>query len=674
MRYSNALRKIGAGLILGALFVSTFAQTKPAFDLTRMDKNALACDDFFQFANGTWVRNTEIPSDRSRYGSFDILRENNVNSLQAILNDAVKNTKAKPGSNEQLIRDMYASCMDEAAIEAAGTKPLEPFFKQIDRINDPASLQKTIAQMHSQGVGAVFGFGTSIDAKNNKLYIAGTRQGGFNLPNRDYYFDDKFKDVRDKFVTHVSNMFVLLGKDRAQADADAQAVLRVQTRLAKASKSPVELRDPDKNYNKLTPADLQKLTPDFDWNAYFAARGATNVKEINVGQPKFFENFNDMLKDVPLNDWKVYLGWMVLNDAAPYLPKRFVDENFDFFSRTLRGIKEQQPRWKRCVNVVDSTVGEALGAEYVKKAFTPDAKRRMNELIDNLFAAYRERLEQLDWMSPETKEKALAKLATYKRKIGYNEKPRGYAGLKIDGKSYFGNVRSSAQFEIARSLRDMGNPVDRTRWGFSPPTVNASYNPLYNEITFPAGILQPPFFNFEADDAINYGAIGAVIGHEITHGFDDSGSKFDAEGNLKSWWTPEDRKRFEEKASCVSKQFSGYEVLPGTFIKGDLTLGENIADLGGLTMAYNAFKKAQAKKPQQTIDGFTPEQRFFLGYAQIWAEKSTPETMKLLVQTDPHANPRFRVNGPLSNMPMFAEAFGCKVGDRMMRGDRCQIW
>jgi putative endopeptidase len=673
MRFSETIRKIGAGALLFAFSVTTLQAQNKAFDITRMDTTAKACDDFFQYANGNWIKNAIIPSDRARYGSFDLLGEANRSKLREILENSLKDTKARPGSNEQLIRDMYASCMDEAAIEAAGVAPIEKPLRQIAAIKNAKDLQKAFAAAHNNGVGAGFRLGVGIDSKNNTAYVVSAGQGGLSL-TRDYYFDDKFKDKREKFVRHISNMFVLLGESRVVADSKAQTVLRVQTELAKISKPPAELRDPDKNYNKLILADWQKLLPDFDWNAYFKARGLKNVKEVIVGQPAFFQGFNAALKSIPLEDWKTYLAWMTLSDAAPALPKRFADESFDFNSRILRGVKEKPARWKQCVQTVDATLGEALGAEFVKKNFTPEAEARMNDLIDNLFAAYKERIQQLDWMTPETKTKALEKLAAYKRKIGYNKKPRGYAGLKISRRSYIENLRAVSRFNIARNTRDLGNPVDKTRWGFSPPTVNASYNPIYNEITFPAGILQPPFFNFEADDAINYGAIGAVIGHEITHGFDDSGSKYDASGSLKSWWTTEDRTKFEQKAACVANQFSGYEVLPGTFINGKLTLGENIADLGGLTMAFNAFKKAEVQKPQPTIDGFTPEQRFFLGYAQIWAEKSTPETVKLLASTDPHANPRFRVNGPLSNLTYFAETWGCKTGDKMVRDERCQIW
>jgi putative endopeptidase len=673
MHFPNILRTAGAALVLAAVSATTFAQSK-AFDISHMDRTADACADFFQFANGTWVKNTQIPGDRASYGSFDMLIDSNQQALHDILETAAKNTSAKKGSSEQLISDMYASCMNEDAIEKAGTAPIDPYLKQIDKINSAKDLQTVIARMHRDGIPGVFRFGDTIDAKNSNLNIASVSQGGLSLPNRDYYLDARFKEIRDKYVVHVTNMFVLLGEYAAKAKADADTVMRLQTRLATASKSRLELRDPDKNYNKIAPGDLQKITPNFDWNAYIKERGAPAVAEVNVGQPKFFEEVNRMMTDVSLADWKTYLRWMTVNDAANALPKRFDSEHFNFYSKTLSGVQEQEARWKRCSAMTDGVVGEALGAEYVKKAFTPEAKKRMNELIDNLFAVYRERIQNLDWMSPATKEKALIKLNAYKRKIGYSDNPRGYAGLTLDRKSYFDNLIRFTRWDINRDLQDIGKPVDKTRWIFTPPTVNAGYIAQYNEIDFPAGILQPPFFNFAADDAINYGAIGAVIGHEITHGFDDKGSKYDAEGNLKPWWTDEDRKKFDEKTSCVSDQFSEFEVLPGVKINGPLTLGENLADLGGLTLAYNAFMKSQAAHPQPSIDGFTPAQRFFLGYAQVWASKYTDESLKLQVQNDVHANARFRVNAPLANLPYFAEAWGCKVGDKMVREKRCQIW
>ncbi len=661
--------------VLLSVWTTAFAQGS-GFDVTRIDRSADACTDFFQYANGSWVKNTEIPPAYSRWGSFNILAENNNTALKDILESASK-TKAPAGSDMKMIGDFYASCMDEAAIEKAGAKPLKPYFKQIDKIKDVKGVQHEIATLHNMGIPALFGFGASADAKNSSMNIANSGQGGLSLPNRDFYTKDDAKSVetRAKFVEYMANMFKLLGDNADQAAANAKIVLEVQTRLAKASKAPVELRDPQKRYNKKSLAELAKMTPDFSWTDYMAARDVPPVTEVNIGQPDFFAEVSKMMSDVPVSAWKTYLRWMVLNSSANRLSKAFVDENFNFYSKYLQGTKEQQPRWRRCVSATDNAVGEALGAAYVKKNFTPEAQKRISELIDNLFAAYRERLSKIDWMSPETRQKALVKLNAYQRKIGFNTHPRGYAGLKLNRKSYFENSRNVAQFEIARNLKDVGQKVDKTRWGMTPPTVNAYYNPSYNEIVFPAGILQPPFFNANADDAINYGAIGAVIGHEITHGFDDQGSQFDAEGNLKSWWTPEDRKRFEEKADCVANQFSGYKIQDGLNINGKLTLGENIADLGGLTMAYAAYQKSLEGKPKPAnIDGFTPEQRFFLGYAQVWSTKSTSEFERQQVLTDPHSNARYRVDGPLSNLPQFAEAFGCKTGDKMVRADFCKIW
>ena len=674
MNRINLRLTIGATLLL-AVFTSVFAQNK-GFDLTRMDKTVDACDDFFQYANGTWLKNTEIPAAYSRWGSFNILGENNNDILKTVLENAEK-TKAADGTDAQLIGDYYASCMDETAIEKLGIKPLKPYFKQIDKVKDTKGLQSQIALMHNSGIPVLFGFGGGSDLKNASMVIANANQGGLSLPNRDYYTkdDDKSKETRQKFVEYATTMFKLLGDNQSEAAANAQTVMNIQTRLAKSSKAPVELRDPNSRYNKMTLAQAAEITPNFSWADYMSARGVTPVSEINIGQPNFFKEMNQMLTDVPLNDWKTYLRWSVINTSAPRLSKPFVDANFDFYSKYLSGTKEQQPRWRRCVAATDGAVGEALGQEFVKKAFTPEAKARMNTLIDNLFAAFGDRLKGLDWMSDETKKEGLVKLAAFKRKIGYPDTLRGYRGLKINRKSYLANATSSARFEIARNLQDIGKPLDRTRWGMTPPTVNAYYASNLNEIVFPAGILQPPFFNFAADDAVNYGAIGAVIGHEITHGFDDQGSKFDAMGNFKSWWTETDRAKFEERASCVANQFSGYEVQPNLNINGRLTLGENIADLGGLTMAYAAYQKSLEGNPHPAdIDGLTPEQRFFLGWAQVWAAKGTPEAERQQVLGDPHSLPRWRVNGPLSNLPQFAQAFGCRDTSAMVRKDACLIW
>jgi putative endopeptidase len=674
MRLFAKFHKTGASFFLLVLSISTFAQSK-AFDVSQMDASVKACDDFYEYANGTWVKNTQIPGDRARYNTFDIVTERNQNVLREIVERAAKNTKAERGSNEQLIGDFYASCMDEALIEAAGLKPIEPYLKHIERIKTKTDVQNVIAILHKDVLPAVFYFGANIDQKNSSMNIAALWQGGLSLPNRDYYTSEKFKETLEKYRAHVERMFALLGDEALPAKANAETVLKIQTRLAQSSKSPLEMRDVDKNYNKISAADLQKLTPDFDWNAYFKERGAPAFNEINVGQPVFFEEFNRMLSDVPPSDWQTYLRWMTVFNASAYaLPKRFADENFDFYSHTLRGVKEQQPRWKRCVGDTDALLGEAVGAEYVKRNFKPEAKKRVNEMIDSLIAVYRERIEKLEWMSRETKEKALVKLNAIRRKVGYDENPLGYWGLKIDRHSFWGNLTSIGQLDSQRGLTDIGKPFDKNRWRISPQAVNAGYAAVVNDIHFPAGILQPPFFDFAADDALNYGGIGFTIGHEITHGFDNRGSKYDGEGNLKLWWTSEDRRKFEEKSACLIEQYAAYEVLPGLKMNGELKLPENIADLGGLSIAYAAFKKALAKNPLPRIDNFTPEQRFFLSYARTFADKITPEAAKIQTQNAPHALGRFRVNGVLSNMPEFAEAFGCKIGKPMVRENRCRIW
>ena len=646
------------------------------FDTSRMDRSADACDDFFQFANGTWIKNTEIPPSQSRWGSFNILSESNRDVLHDILEKAAKQ-KAKAGSDIRLIGDFYTSCMDEAAIEAAGTKPIDPYLAQIAKIQTANDLKHQIAEMHKLGLPALFRLGGGPDAKNSNMVIVNSGQAGLSLPNRDYYVKDDARsvEIRGKFVDHVTNMFKLLGDLPETAAANAKTVMDIQMRLAKASTAPADLRDPDKNYNKIPLADAQAIIPNLSLANYMKERGIPAVTEINFGQPNFFKEVNTMLTDVPVDSWKTYLRWMVLSSSSNALPKAFVDENFNFQGRVLSGTKEQQPRWKRCVAATDGTLGEALGAEYVKVKFTPEAKARMDQMITNLFAAMKSHIQNLTWMSAETKVKALAKLDAYKRKIGYNEHPRGFKGLKIDRSSYAGNALRSSEFQVGRNVADIGKPTDKTRWNFSPPTVNASYSSTNNDITFPAGILQPPFFNFKADDAINYGGIVAVIGHEVSHGFDDSGSKFGPDGNLKSWWTPDDRAKFEERAACVVDQFNGYEVLPGLNINGRLTLGENIGDLGGMNVAYTALMNSMMGKPAPPlIDGFTAEQRFFLGWAQVWAAKSTPQAERLQVLGDPHSAARWRVNGPMSNMPEFAKEWGCKAPAKMIRPNACQIW
>ena len=665
-----------AGVILSALNLNILAQSK-AFDTGFMDQSVKACDNFYRYAVGGWLKNNPIPPAFSSWGVDQIVEKNNFDVLREILETDAKERAAVRGTDTQLIGDFYNACMDEAAINKAGTKPLKPYFKTIDSIKNPKDLTGVVAELQKQRFAPIFNFDADADAKNSALNIVNLYQGGLSLPNRDYYTktDEKSQKTREQFLEHVAKMFVLLGDSPEKAKTNAETIMRIEMRFALASKTPVELRDPIENYHKLKLTEANLITPNFAWDVFGKDLGVPAFTEINVGQPDFFREFDKMTTDVSLTDWKTFLRWRILNRSASRLVKPFDDEDFNFYSAILRGTKEQFPRWRRCLTATDRSLGEALGQEYVKRAFTPEAKRRMNELVENLFIAYRERLSKLDWMSDATRKEALYKLSTFQRKIGYPDKLRGYQGLSISRSSYFNNVGNARSFEIARDWQDIGKPVDKTRWGMTPPTINAYYNALFNEIVFPAGILQPPFFNVTADDALNYGNAGGIIGHEVTHGFDDEGSQFDAAGNLKVWWTPEDRTRFNAKADCVANQFDNYEVLPGLKMQGKLTLGENIADLGGLVIAYNAFKKSMESKPRPAnIDGFTPEQRFFIGYALGWMVNQRPESVRTQVLGDPHAIPEWRVIGPLSNMPEFAEAFGCKTGDKMVRDNRCQIW
>lgn len=662
--------------VLFAMCTVTFAQSK-GFDTGRMDKSVDACTDFYQYANGNWLRSTKIPSDYPSWGSFTIVYENNQNVLRKVVENAAKTTNAAKGSDAQLVGDYYASCMDEAAIEKRGMAPLQPILGKIAGLKDARDVQHEVAVLHNRGLGGLFRLSIGPDDKDSNSNIAAAWQGGVGLPNRDYWFKDDPKSVetRQKYLEYITSILTLAGDSPQTAAAEAKVITSMQKRLAGAARSPVELRDSDANYNKKSLAELSAMSPGFSWNDYLRDRGLSSVKDVNVGQPKFFEEIGKMMKDVSVSDWKTYLRWVAINNSTSVLPKAFRDRAFEYYDKYLAGVQEQQARWKICTQEVDSMIGESLGQEFVKTSFSPAAKARMNELIDNLFAAYKERLQHLDWMSEATKKRALEKLAAYTRKIGYPDKLKGYKGLSISRDNYFDNVRNATEFDIKRNIEKAGKPVDKTEWGMTPPTVNAYNNSQFNEIVFPAGILQPPFFDQSADDAINYGGIGAVIGHEITHGFDDEGSKYDAAGNLKTWWTDADRKTFDERGACVVNQFSGYKVGGDVAMNGKLTLGENIADLGGLTMAYHAFENSlKGKTKPAKIDDLTPEQRFFLGWAQAWAEIATPEVEAYQAQNDPHAIARYRVNGPLSNMPEFAAAFSCKQSSPMVRKDICNIW
>jgi putative endopeptidase len=667
-----------AVLCLSGLGAFLLADTPSSwgFATSNLDKSCKPCDDFYQFAMGGWMKNNPIPADRPAWSTSAELQEKNLAELRQITEDSAKPSDIR-SPNEQKVGDFYASCMDTAAIETAGIKPLAGQLAAIEAMDDRAALLSQIADLHNQNIQAVFDFSSTQDFADSTKVIGDSDQGGLGMPDRDYYLrdDDRSKQLRTDYVAHVSKMLQLAGDSAGKSAAEAQVIMTIETAFAKASFTRVQLRDPQANYHKLSAAELKQLTPDWSWDSFFTAVGLPGLPETNIGQPDFFKEMNRQLTATPLADWKIYLRWHLIHAAAPGLSDAFVQENFNFYGKRLSGTAELQPRWKRCVQSVNRNVGEALGQVYVEKYFPPAAKARALEMVNNLLSALRSDIPTLSWMSPETKKAAIAKMEAFNVKIGYPDKWRDYSKLKIDRTSYAENVRRASTFENSRELAKINKPVDRNEWGMTPPTVNAYYNPLMNEIVFPAGILQPPFYDPKADDAINYGGMGAVIGHEISHGFDDQGSQFDPRGNLRNWWTGDDRKNFDERATCVEKQFDTYEVEPGLHQNGKLVLGESIGDLGGLAIAYAAYEKSLEGKPRpKDLDGFTPEQRFFLGWAQVWGTNQRPEAERLQANTNPHPLARFRANGPLSDAAVFAQAFGCKKGDRMVREQACKIW
>jgi predicted metalloendopeptidase len=648
------------------------------FDFSSIDRGASACQDFNRFANGGWIDKNAIPAAYSRWGRFELLEEQNTNVLHGIL-DRLMAKKKFANRNEQKIADYYGSCMDEQKIEAEGIKPLEPELQRISEITDVLSLEDEIARFHAHRIPAVFGFGAGQDFKDSTTIIAQVGQGGLGLPDRDYYTSDdaKLKATREEYAKHVARTFELMGDSPDRAAAEARTVINIETKLAEKAMTRVQRRNPEASYHPMIKTQLIEMMPDFDWGRYFRGIGMPEIAKVNVGQPDFFKAVDKLLINTPIEDWKVYLRWHLVNSTSNTLSAKFVQESFNFNGKYLQGTTEMLPRWKRCIASTDRALGEALGQLYVAKTFTPQAKERARVMVANLIAALREDLTTLSWMSAETRQKAIGKLEAYVRKIGYPDKWRDYEALQVSRGAYYNNAISVGEFDFKRNLVKIGKPVDRTEWGMSPPTVNAYYNPQFNEIVFPAGILQPPFYDPKADDAFNYGGIGAVIGHEMTHGFDDSGARFDANGNLTMWWTPDDYKKFTDRTNCVVQQFDSFEVEPGLHQKGALVVGESVADLGGLTVAYAAYQKSlQGKSRPKDINGFTPEQRFFLGWAQVWAQNIRPEAARLRNATDPHPLGKFRVNGPLSNMTTFAQAFQCKAGDAMVRPPekRCQIW
>jgi putative endopeptidase len=652
-------------------------QSKP-IDPKNMDQSVRPCDDFFRYANGTWLKNNPIPPEYSTWGSFTELAERNNDVLHEILENAENDRSAAEGSNRKKIGDFYATGMDSAKIESTGWKPIAEDLKTIDAITDVSGVQTELARLHTFGPGGLFGFFSGQDLKNSSLVIGQLSQGGLGMPDRDYYIskDDKSKQLREKYLNHVAAMFKLTGFTESEANQAASSVMEFETRLANASRTRVERRDPDKNYNKMNQTELAALTPGIEWNKFFVSVGWTTPGDVNVGQPEFFKEVNSMMKDVQVSTWKNYLKWRVVSEAAPYLNTSFVDEDFKFHGTELTGVTELQPRWKRVRGVIDRLMGEALGELYVAKAFPPEAKARAMEMVNNLKASMQEHITHIDWMDEATKEAALKKLDAFGVKIGYPDQWRDYSSLHIDRSSYYANVRRAIEFSVQYNLNKIGKPVDKKEWGMTPPTVNAYYSSSRNEIVFPAGIMQPPFFDFKADVAVNYGGMGAVIGHEISHGFDDQGSKFDGEGNLKSWWSAESRKKFEARTEILQKQFDGFVAVDTLHVNGKLTLGENIGDLAGLSIAFTALENSLKGKTIEVIDGFTPEQRFFLSWAQVWRRNARPEQIRLQVRTDPHSPAEFRTNGPLADLQEFYDAFNCEKTGAMYvpPQNRAKIW
>ena len=667
------------------LSVMMFAQDKPAngssgFDLGQLDTTANPCVDFYQYACGGWRAKNPLPADKSRYGRYDQMAERNREKLRTILEEVSKPGGAKNAVEKQ-VGDYYAACMDEATANKNGTAPLQPYFKRIAAIKDRTSLIETIAWLHLNGVGALFNFGSSPDLKNASQVIANVDQGGISLPDRDYYLLDKHAERRAKYVEHVQKMFELLGDKTDDAAANAKKVMAIETELAKAAMDRTLRRDPKNLDHKMKTDELLASAPNFEFARYFKASGSPQFSELNNVNPEFFKQINNTLANTPIEDWKTYLRWRVTRRSAPFLSKDFVDEDYRFNSAYMRGTKEMEVRWKRCVRATDNDLGEALGKLFVERYFGPEGKQKARELVNNVMLALEQGIKEVDWMTPATKEKAVFKLHKLStKKLGFPDKYRDYSSVKIARNDYHGNAMRANAFETKRDYAKIGKPLDRTEWGMTPPTVNAYYDPQGAEIVFPAGILQPPMFDLNADDAYSYGAIGRVIGHELTHGFDDEGRKFDPDGNLTDWWTEEDSKNFDAKVSCIEKQYEEYSPVNDEkgnpiYLKGKFTLGENTADVGGVRMAFNAYMKSLEGKERKEIDGFTPEQRFFLGYAVSRCENVTDQTSRLLVETDPHSPGKFRLIGAVSNQPAFWKAFGCKVGDPMVRGEKaCKVW
>ena len=645
-------------------------------DKANMDLSVKPGDNFFLYANGTWLKNNPVPPSKTRWGSFDALRQSSLDRLKILTEDASKNASAN--SLNQRVGDLYAAAMDSAAIEKLGYTPIKASLDSINSITTMDEVINKIATLRTQGVGGLlFGFGVEQDDKNVNQYIPVLRQGGTSLPDRDYYFknDARSQTIRTAYLKYVTDMFAMVGNDSAAAKLKAQNILNLETALAKAQLSRVELRDPIKTYNKFAITDLTKATPGLDWKSLLASMEVTSADSILCNNPAFFKTANSLLTVVPVDVWKAYLQWAIIKNNAAFLSSAFVNRQFQF-SQVLSGQKQITPRWQRMSSLVDGSLGELLGQLYVQKYFTEDAKQRMLALVKNIQQTFGDRIKRLDWMSDSTKQQAIIKLDSIVNKIGFPDKWETYPGVVINRNDLLGSIKSINEWEYNDMVSHMGKPVDKTKWGMTPPTINAYYNPTNNEIAFPAGILQFPFFDEKADDAVNYGGIAAVIGHELTHGFDDEGRQYAADGNLKEWWTADDAKKFTERADKVVAQYAAFTVNDSIHINGNLTLGENLADLGGINIAYEAFKKTEEGKSDKKIDGFTPDQRFFLSWAQVWRSNILPETAAQLILTDPHSPGMYRCNGPVSNMDAWYAAFDIKEGDKMYKPEdqRIKVW
>ncbi len=649
----------------------------PSLDTRFMDKSADPCTDFYKYACGNWNKLNPIPADQAGWNVYAKLTDENERLLWGILDQEARSGSSRT-ANEQKIGDFFHACMDQPAIEKSGAQPIEPMLNKIASLNSVADISKYVAEEHRSGVdrGVLFGFRSDQDFDNSSQVIAFAMAGGLGLPDRDYYTksDAKSQEIRRRYVPHIRRMLELVGESSADAESDAEAAMNIETALAQASLTRVEKRNPYNLKHKLSREDLIHLVPAFDWNDYLSSVSVPRVKQVNVTEPKFFEELNREVRGQSLEAWKAYLRWHLIHAESPYLSSKFVQENFNFFDRYLRGVKELPPRWKTCTRLADRDLGEALGQVFVAKTFSPQTKRDALKVTEEIEAEMGRDIKDLSWMSEGTKQQALEKLHSMVNKIGYPDKWRDYSSVQIVPGDFARDVMRASEFEERRQLAKIGKPVDRGEWEMTPPTVNAYYNPQMNDINFPAGVLQPPLFDPKMDDAPNYGNTGATIGHELTHGFDDEGRQFDAQGNLKNWWTAADAKEFEKRVLCVRNQYAHYTIIDDIKINSGLTLGEDVADLGGTLLAYIAWKHATGDKDLKPIDGLTPDQRFFVGMAQ-WAcghERSEAKRMRAI--TDPHSPDEYRINGVVSNLPEFGQAFGCKPGQAMMRENSCRVW